>query len=240
MSSDQGSNASLTGKSLIGGPEGVHLDVPGFEFELEENLSEESTEQPETPVMPRFEEYRHPNIKLFVMTMAILCNVAIYIQGIRNIPRQYSTVVCSLFPLDDCLIDESPSHRQFIEFFIRVFMELLIPFTLVSVFVVIHLAISVAPGLAVRFQNPLPALLPMIYVTCFFYLITSFLASLSMLPFLASSSRYSVWMDYISNSVLGIFWMYSLLNMLCFSQLIKYNFIRAREKHYMRNAFEGP
>lgn len=98
-------------------------DIPGFEYELEENFVPAETTA-ESPGMPRFEDFRHPNVKLFVVVfsffpffriifffeaMALLCNSFIFVQGFHHLSHQYSSVLCLYFDLEGCFpIDYPP------------------------------------------------------------------------------------------------------------------------------------
>ncbi|CAL2030168.1 unnamed protein product [Caenorhabditis brenneri] len=239
MSSEQVNNDGT--KEVLPSPESMPLeaDIPGFEFELEENMSQLSAaDSVRSSRMPNFEDNRHPHVKLFVVLFALSgCFYLIYL-SCRDLPRQSRSVFCTFIVLsNECPMD-SENDRQtasdFVEFFFRLSLELLYPIAVILIFITTHASITLVPGLAFRIRNPIPFMIKFINLVMSFHCITNFLTSISMLPFLSITTSWLYWQEYLTVSGLGLFWMYQLLNMNAFSRLTVFNFIRARENYETR------
>lgn len=211
----------------------LEAEIPGFEFELEENVSQISSAESVNSVrIPNFAQNRHPNTKLFVVIFAILGLILIIYQSIRDIPKEFRSILFS----DS---DRNPKIIEYIEFIIRLTMEFFMPLSMIMCYSFTHFSISLFPQLAFKIRNPVPMLTKSINITMFFHALTCFFTSIAMLPFLGTTVDWSFWREYLTVSGFGLFWMYQLLNMNAFSRLTVFNFIRARENFEMRqNAHE--
>uniref|UniRef100_A0A8R1DR26 Transmembrane protein n=1 Tax=Caenorhabditis japonica TaxID=281687 RepID=A0A8R1DR26_CAEJA len=211
----------------------IDLDPPFVEeFELAENVGH--TPSPvftsrEAPPIPRFDDVWSLGTLVFSL-----------FQAYWNLPRQFLGIFCMIFNSSECLMYHSFGFGEFLDFLFRFYMEFTVPLVLLFTIIVLQLAIFAAPRLALRFGNPLPLLIPAIYISCFFYMMTNFLTAISMLSNIATTLRFEIWREYLQSSLAGLYWMYSLFNMFAFSQLIAFNFVRAREKYNMEQEMRNP
>lgn len=217
-------------------PIDVVPDIPEFEYELVENMMMSpgsSVESVNSVGIPRFEDGRHPNVKLFVVIFALLGNIFMIYQSIRDIPRQYRSIICDAFGFSDCLdsLEMQIPIVEYCDLCLRVSMEFMFPVGVLIVFSITQILITVSPGMASRIRNPIPSLASFIYMSFFFKCITNLLTSIAMLPYLGCTDQPSFWGEYLAAGLLGLFWMYSLLNMGVFTRITYHNFIRARENY---------
>ncbi|EFO84835.1 hypothetical protein CRE_03611 [Caenorhabditis remanei] len=244
MNSDQ-DNASQDGKApslppaspSSGNTAQLDADIPGFEYELEENVVNTSSVESTSSSAPDFESGRHPNAKLFVIIFALLGNSVIIYQACRDIPREYRSFFCLIFSFDTCILelDRGIKLIELFEFLLHITLELLVPLSTIITFFITQLLISLIPIMSYRLRNPVPMLAKIIFLTMFLHCLANILKSLSMLSYLGTTDQKEFWQEYLIVSGLGLFWMYQLLNMSTFSRLTTLNYYRAQETVRLRN-----
>ncbi|CAP25696.1 Protein CBG05108 [Caenorhabditis briggsae] len=242
MSSDQ--DAKVEAPDVLRSPtpsirnEFFEADVPGFEFELEEN--NDSTSSDASDGIPDFESSRHPHVKLFVVVSAILANMCIIYKAFLDIPREYKSAICIFFDFGNCLdLDRDVPVMEIIEFLARTQLEVVFPLTTIVVFFITQLSISLMPGSAFKIRNSVPGITKYVYLTLFLHCLTSFLTSISMLHHLGNAQQREFWTEYLTVSGLCLFWLFQLFNMTIFTRLTSMNFIRARENFNRRIGVEA-
>ncbi|CAO4359957.1 unnamed protein product [Caenorhabditis nigoni] len=213
-------------------------DVPGFEFELEENI--DSTSSVASDGIPDFESGRHPHVKLFVVVSGILANLCIMYKAFLDIPREYKSTICMVFDFGKCLdLDRDVPVMETIEFVARTQLEVIFPLTTIIVFFITQMSISLMPTLAFKIRNPVPLVTRYVCLILFVHFLTSFLASITMLSHLGNAQQKEFWIEYLTVSGVCLFWLFQLFNMFIFTRLTNLNFIRARENFNRRIGVEA-
>ncbi|CAO4359956.1 unnamed protein product [Caenorhabditis nigoni] len=242
MSSNQ--DAKVEAPDVVRSPtpsipnEFFEADVPGFEFELEENI--DSTSSVASDGIPDFESSRHPHVKLFVVVSGILANLCIMYKAFLDFPRKFTATNCVIFDSRKCLdLDPHVPVIEMIELLVRILLELMIPLATIVLFFHTQFYILVTPRLVLRIRNPIPGITKYIYLTLFVHFLTSFLTSISMLHHLGNAQETEFWTEYLTVSGLSLFWLFQLFNMIIFTRLTSLNYIRARENFNRRIGVEA-
>ncbi|CAB3408257.1 unnamed protein product [Caenorhabditis bovis] len=219
----------------------THSPMPSpipFEFELPENLEPEVGVEPESrsanqePEVPRFEDFRHPVAKFMVNAIACSSLAGMIYFGGKEIGSEFSHILCRAIPYEDmeCHGLTFTSTPTIIECLIRIYLEIINPLLTICSFLLFSLLYSSIPKLSMITRNPTPMFVPLLGVVITYYSIRCFSISIALLSSLATTARIQVWIEYITQTTLGIVWMYSFVNIQIFSKLCYFNHIRAKEK----------